>query len=87
MTPIGQPIESGDNIYCVTLSPDGTVLATASAGHNLVRLYDITDKSRPRPIGQGLTFRLFVRAVAISPDGNVLAVGGNDQTISLWRLR
>ncbi|MFI6976750.1 hypothetical protein ACIBMX_48605 [Streptomyces phaeochromogenes] len=64
----------------VQFSPSGTVLADAGGGgpRGFVRLWDTSDLSRPKLLGQMFTHEEFkrVRSLAFSPDGRVLAVAG-----------
>jgi WD40 repeat protein len=76
------PHQSGA-ISSLAFSPDGHLLATASA-EKAVAVWSVAT---------GTLFRAFeghsgaVTAVAFSPDGRMLAAGSADQTIQLWEVR
>ncbi|MGH3802024.1 MAG: WD40 repeat domain-containing protein, partial [Pseudonocardiaceae bacterium] len=73
-----------DAVYEAAFTLDGRTLATAS-GDRAVRLWDVSDRDRPRPLGQpliGHTAR--VNGVAFDPDGRTLASVGGDWTVRLW---
>ena len=76
------PGQSGD-ISSLAFSPDGHLLATASA-ERAVSVWSVAT---------GTLFRAFeghtgaVTAVAFSPDGRMLAAGSNEQTIKLWDVQ
>jgi hypothetical protein len=55
----------------------------AGAARRLVRLWNVTDPARPRPLGQPLATSSgnFVNSVAFSPDGHTLASGSDDLTV------
>jgi WD40 repeat protein/transcriptional regulator with XRE-family HTH domain len=97
LTPAGPPLAgAGNTIYSVAFRPDGTVLAAGSAD-GTVRLWDVSDPSRPRPDGQPLVpvtvpakgkhaaaVPPYVQAVAFSPDGKTLAAGTSAGRVWLW---
>lgn len=71
-------------VYLTTFSPDGTLLATASSDQT-VRLWDVADRSAPRPVGEPLTGHTsWVTTAVFSPDGRTLATTGDDDTLRLW---
>jgi WD40 repeat protein len=70
----------------VAFAPDGRTLATASSDRT-VRLWDVSDRDRPRQLGQPLTGHTnTVEEVAFAPDGRTLATTSADQTVILWDL-
>ncbi|MFE0512449.1 AAA family ATPase [Streptomyces sp. NPDC058964] len=74
-------------VYLTTFSPDGHVLATASYDRT-VRLWNVTDPTRPKPLGKPLTGHTsWVSTAVFSPDGHTLASASDDGTIRLWDLR
>ncbi|MFI5872341.1 hypothetical protein ACIBAH_07835 [Streptomyces sp. NPDC051445] len=74
-------------VYLTSFSPDGKVLATASYDRT-VRLWDVSDRSRPEPLGKPLTGHTsWVSSAVFSPDGRTLASAGDDGTVRLWDVR
>jgi WD40 repeat protein len=70
----------------VAFSSDGRTLATAGDDGSVI-LWDLTDRPKPRPLGQPLTGHAgSVTSVALAPDGRMLATAGSDGTVPLWDL-
>ncbi|MFD3482260.1 NACHT and WD repeat domain-containing protein [Streptomyces sp. NPDC058665] len=85
--PLSTPFTAHRAAVCaLALAPDGRTLVTGSFD-NTVRLWDISDMTRPRPRGEPLTgFADGVCALAFSPDGRTLATGSHDSSVRLWDL-
>ncbi len=61
-------------------------MASGGADGDVV-LWDLTDRDRPRPLGEPLDVRTgSVDAVAFAPDRPALAAGGDGGTVGLWDL-
>jgi WD40 repeat protein len=79
---IGSPLIGGSGrIGSIALSPDGSVLASASANEDDVRLWDLAsgfDVRRQSQLSNSLSF---------SPDGTMLAAGGTEPVVRLLELR
>ncbi|MGH3806720.1 MAG: NACHT and WD repeat domain-containing protein, partial [Pseudonocardiaceae bacterium] len=74
------------SVFSVAFAPDGHTLASASADRT-VRLWDLTDRAHPSPLGSPLTGHTSgVVSVAFAPDGHTLATASNDGTVRLWDL-
>ncbi|MFF8772939.1 WD40 repeat domain-containing protein [Kitasatospora sp. NPDC015120] len=90
-----RPVRSGPALAkgfrSMSFSPDGRTLVTVTdtghadtPGDGAIELWDVSDRTRPTPLGQplgGYTGRR-VRAVAFSPDGRTLATAGAE--VRLW---
>ncbi|MCG7204254.1 WD40 repeat domain-containing protein [Streptomyces arenae] len=71
-------------VYLTSFSPDGKLLATA-AYDRTVRLWDVSDPTRPEPLGEPLRGHTsWVSSAVFSPDGRTLASAGDDGTVRLW---
>jgi WD40 repeat protein/transcriptional regulator with XRE-family HTH domain len=69
-------------VYGAAFSPDGGLLATASADRT-VRLWDVVQR---RQVGTLAGHTDTVVGVAFSPSGNLLATVGTDHTVRLWEV-
>ncbi len=75
-----------NTVWGVAFAPDGRTLATASDDRT-VRLWDLSDRDRPHPLGPPLTGHTgAVWGVAFAPDGRTLATTSDDRTVRLWDL-
>ncbi|WP_449339684.1 nSTAND1 domain-containing NTPase [Streptomyces chartreusis] len=83
--PLATPLRGHTGaVYLTSFSPDGRLLATASYDRT-VRLWDVTDRDRPRPLGEPLTgHRSWVSSAVFSPDGRTLVSASDDGTVRLW---
>ncbi|MER5215720.1 WD40 repeat domain-containing protein [Streptomyces sp. NPDC002838] len=86
--PLATPLRGHTGaVYLTSFSPDGETLATASYDRT-VRLWDVSDPSRPRPLGKPLTGHTsWVSSAVFSPDGRTLASAADDGTVRLWDVR
>ncbi|MHC1560795.1 nSTAND1 domain-containing NTPase [Actinomycetospora sp. C-140] len=84
---VGEPVRvHAGPAYQVAFSPDGTMLATAGADHE-VGLFSAADLSRPTRLGDPLRGHADqVYSVAFAPGGRWLLSAGADRTAVLWDL-
>ncbi|MCZ4607188.1 WD40 repeat domain-containing protein, partial [Streptomyces sp. Lzd4kr] len=83
--PLATPLRGHTGaVYLTSFSPGGRLLATASYDRT-VRLWDVSDRDRPRPLGKPLTgHKSWVSSAVFSPDGHTLASAADDGTVRLW---
>jgi len=84
LRPIGRVTGYTRAVRSVAFHPDGQTLAGGSVDHT-VRLWDVTDRAVPSPLGKALTGHTGrVLRLVFSPDGQMLASGGTDCCVRLW---
>ena len=64
---------SDNSVFGVTVSPDGSLLATTSAFEELVRVWDLENGGFVQEIKMADSLQVTMR---FSPDGNILALSG-----------
>ncbi|CAI7975858.1 eukaryotic-like serine/threonine-protein kinase [Frankia sp. Hr75.2] len=67
------------------ISPDGRTIATSGAD-NVARLWDVSDRTRPRQLSTIDAHGAWVLDAAFSPDGKLLATVGYDRSARLWDI-
>ncbi|MEC4814558.1 MAG: AAA-like domain-containing protein [Scytonema sp. PMC 1069.18] len=72
-----------DRVQNVSFSPDGKILASASAD-NTVKLWNVKDGILLRSL-EGHTSDVW--SISFSPNGEILASTGNDGTVRLWNVK
>ena len=93
LVPAGTPLaasqassSTGANVVeFVAFSPGGTILASG-ADDGTVRLWNIANPAKPRPLAQIQDAHTFVFSVAFSPSGRVLAAASADGKARLWSI-
>ena len=71
-----------DSVKDVSFSPDGQIIASASAD-NTVKLWNVKDGTLLRSLA-GHSSNVY--AVSFNPNGKTLASTGNDGTVRLWNI-
>ena len=85
-TPLSSPIAAGTaGVNSVAFSAAGHTLASGNSG-GIIRLWDVADTARPRPLGSIRTGAAAVDWVAFSPNGRTLASGSLNGAIRLWDI-
>lgn len=89
---LGQPLTGhqtalfNEGVLSVAFAPDGKTLATGGRDDTAI-VYDVTDRARPRLIGQPLTDHTnAVSSVRFASDGKTLATGSDDNSVILWDM-
>jgi hypothetical protein len=73
------------SIACVTFSPDGTLLATASAKGTVIRVFRLSDRQRLFELRRGST-QTQIYDIVFSADNRFLACSSRTGTVHLWKL-
>jgi WD40 repeat protein len=73
--------QEADGVLGLAWNPDGTVLASAAAYGNKVRLWDGETGEELRAL---MGHQYVVTSVAFSPDGKTLVSGSRDHTVRVW---
>ncbi|KAF3926229.1 Beta-TrCP [Dactylellina cionopaga] len=81
---IGQCIWVLELVFDMVLSPDGRLIASASAaGEDVVQLWDTANKQCTRVL-EGHSDE--VKTIMFSPDGKLIASASYDDTVRLWNV-
>ncbi|MFD0369445.1 WD40 repeat domain-containing protein [Streptomyces sp. NPDC127114] len=73
------------DVGTVVYRPDGKVLAGVDTG-GTIRLWDVADRSRPRPLGRPIEDVGVVVSLSFSPDGRTLIAGRYNKGVALWNV-
>ena len=77
---VERTLSHGCAVHAVAFSPDGRMLATASAEQS-VRLWDV---AKGGLLSSPIRHEKAVRAIAFSPDGRILATASDDGAMRQW---
>ncbi|MBB5857471.1 hypothetical protein ACFQ05_31680 [Amycolatopsis umgeniensis] len=84
--PLSTPLAGHtDVVTAVAFSPDGRILITASMDEHL-RVWNVSDATRPVLLGQAADSGSRVHAMAFSPDGRTVATGSMSGAVRLWNV-
>lgn len=72
-------------IWSLAFSPDGTLLASASAD-KIVKIWDVSDVKKPKLLRDLIGHNDEILSISFSSDGSFLASGGVDKVIKLWNI-
>jgi hypothetical protein len=77
---------AASSVHSMAFSLDGHTLTTDGSDDTVI-LWDLSDHTHPRELGQTPTrHTTVVQRVAFSPDGHTLVTNGSDDTAILWDL-
>jgi len=83
----GTLISHNGPVSAVAFSPADRNMLVTGSGDGTVILWNVTDLTRPHPLGPPLTgHSSLVSAVAFAPDGRTLATSSYDGSVILWDL-
>ncbi len=72
-----------DDVGPANLSPDGRLMATGSTVTPLV-LWDVRDRTRPRPLELPANDHVASPGLAFSPDARILVAGTSGDSVTVW---
>eukprot|EP00760_Papus_ankaliazontas_P004616 PhM_4_TR11990/c0_g1_i1/m.63792 len=72
-------------VTCMTVSPDGSLLATASERGTLIRVYDTSTSHKVKEVRRGSNHAT-IYSLAFSPDLRFLACGSDSGTIHVFSM-
>ena len=77
---VERTLSHGNAVHAVAFSPDGRMLATASADR-MVRLWDV---AKGGLLSSPIRHEKAIRAIAFSPDGRIVATASDDGAMRQW---
>src|SRR5262249_4170234 len=69
----------------LAFSPDGKLIASSN-GQQVIRLWDVSNKTANRPLNTFVGHKGKVASIAFAPDGRLLASASDDGAIHVWDL-